>query len=118
MIPEGKYRGSWIDEPCAKKNLVVCQRMQVWTIERLQRTLLWLQKMFSERLQYLERNPVPIGFIYTQLPNEKLPTEIWTTPFIKWSDISSHYEGIFFRVSGGDSAPFGLLQQDYAPHIR
>ena len=60
-------------------------------------------------------NPVPIGFIYVQLPSEKAPTDIW--PWMTWTDVSSSYAGVFFRVTGGDAASFGTVQQDNAPRI-
>jgi len=59
--------GKWIDGPCQRKNLVVCQKKQVWSIARLQENLLKVMQ-----------NPVPIGFIYVQLPSEKSPTEVWS----------------------------------------
>jgi hypothetical protein len=40
MVPEGTSIGKRVDEPCNKKNLVVCRKMQNWSISHLQNTLL------------------------------------------------------------------------------
>jgi hypothetical protein len=73
--------------------------MQTWSLSHLQKLLLNTIK-----------NPVPIGFIYVQLPKEKSPTEIW--PWMTWINVSSDYAGHFFRVEGGNAAPFGQSQID------
>ncbi len=96
--------GKWSDVLCDKKNLVVCQRKQTLSLFQLQKILFDVKK-----------NPVPIGFIYVQLPNEKSPTEIW--PWMTWNDVSSAYAGVFFRVTGGEAASFGQVQQDNAPRL-
>ncbi len=96
--------GKWSDVLCGKKNLVICQKMQTWTLSHLQKLLLNTIK-----------NSFPIGFIYVQLPNEKSPTEIW--PWMTWNDVSSAYAGVFFRVSGGEAASFGQVQDKYIPRI-
>lgn len=36
MNPEPVHVGKWSDEPCDKKNLVVCQRLQSWTLQHMQ----------------------------------------------------------------------------------
>ncbi len=88
--------GKWSNVLCNKKNLVVCQKMQTWSLSHLQKLLLNTIK-----------NPFPIGFIYVQLPNEKSPTEIW--PWMTWNEVSSAYAVVFFRVSGGNAASFGQV---------
>ena len=72
-----------------------------------------LQKEFEK----LTKNPVPIGFIYVQLPKEKSPQEIWSIGEIKWTDVSSSYESIFFRVVGSKTETFGNIQEDFSPYI-
>ena len=54
------------------------------------------------------KNPVPIGFTYVQLPHEKEPGNIW--PWMIWENVSKNYTGVFFRVEGGEAAPFGQIQ--------
>ena len=34
-----------------------------------------------------------------------------------WTDISSNYEGVFFRVVGGNAGSFGAVQQEDAPRL-
>ena len=46
---------------------------------------------------------VPKDFVYVQLPMMKAPSELFVGT---WSDVSSKYKGLFFRVAGGDAAPF------------
>jgi predicted nucleic acid-binding Zn-ribbon protein len=60
-------------------------------------------------------DPVPISFIYVQLPNEESPAEIWSS--LTWNDVSSAYAGVFFRVLGGEAASFGQVQEDNAPRL-
>ena len=52
---------------------------------------------------------VPLGFIYTQLPNQSKAEDLW--PNTKWSEITSEYSGLFFRAEGGGSESFGRIQQ-------
>ncbi|KAH9408921.1 hypothetical protein TYRP_011194 [Tyrophagus putrescentiae] len=61
--------------------------------------------------------PVPIGFIYVQLPYEQSPKEIWPSNWYSWTEVSEAYAGVFFRVVGGDAAEFGNTQEADAPHI-
>jgi hypothetical protein len=63
----------------------------------------------------LKQNPVPIGFIYTQLPDQPEPMSLW--PITEWVDVSSEYAGLFFRVEGGGSAAFGLPQEENSPRL-
>ena len=104
MQAEESVAGKWLDEPCEKKSLTVCQKNQVWSLATL-------QKAFGE----LKKNLVPIGFTYVQLPKEKSPTEIWSG--MTWTDVTSNYAGLFFRAGGGDAASFGTIQADNAPHL-
>ncbi len=100
-----EVRGKWSNEPCAKKNLVVCEKEQTWSLKKMQ-TLL-VQTM---------QNPVPLGFIYVQLPKEKSPQEIW--PWMSWTDVSSTYDSVFFRVAGSKgAAAFGNVQEEFSPYI-
>ena len=60
-------------------------------------------------LQFKIDSSVPLGFIYTQFPNQSMPEELW--PNTEWSEITSDYSGLFFRAEGGQSEPFGQIQQ-------
>jgi hypothetical protein len=58
---------------------------------------------------------VPVGFIYTQLPDQDHPEDIW--PQVEWADITEKYAGQFFRVEGGASAAFGTIQAASSPRV-
>jgi hypothetical protein len=111
IMPEGSSKGKWIDEPCKKKNLVVCQKMQTWSLSLLQKALLDTIK----ELNNLKQNPVPIGFIYAQLPGQPEPKNLW--PMVEWKDVTSDYAGLFFRAEGGGSAAFGKTQDENCPRV-
>ncbi len=55
---------------------------------------------------------VPIGFIYVQLLDQPEPKNLW--PTVQWADVSSGCAGLFFRVLGGGSTPFGETQNENA----
>ncbi len=96
------------------------------TNEQLQRRIEQLQgvdrqnsetnEKMQKKIEKLTKNPVPLGFIYVQLPKEKSPQEIWP-PELQWTDTSSSYESTFFRVAGTKAAPFGAVQEDFSPFI-
>lgn len=93
-----------MDVPCAKKNLILCEKVQPWVLSQLQ----------SEFMN-LKNNLIPLGFTYVQLPKEKAPAEIW--PWMTWKDVSSSYAGMFFRIVGGTSASFGAVQAENSPRL-
>ena len=96
------------------------------TNEQLQKTIEQLQEegrknmktneKMQREIEKLTKSPVPLGFIYVQLPKEKSPQEIWSSE-IKWTDVSSTYECIFFRVVGSKTQTFGKVQEDFLPYI-
>ncbi|KAH9399996.1 hypothetical protein TYRP_001550 [Tyrophagus putrescentiae] len=47
-------------------------------------------------IENLNKNPVPLGFIYVQLPKEKSPSEIWASAGLTWTDISASFNSTFF----------------------
>ncbi|KAH9387554.1 hypothetical protein TYRP_008743, partial [Tyrophagus putrescentiae] len=102
---EEELQGQWSNEPCTKLNRIVCEKGQTWSLQTMQEIIL---KMIE--------NPIPIGFIYVQLPQEKAPQEIW--PSLVFTDISSAYDSAFFRVVGNKgAAAFGTEQQQQSPAI-
>lgn len=110
--------GKWVDERCAKKNLVVCQRMPLPSISKLAETIIALKHSLEEtkqELAQLKNDSIPVGFIYVQLPYNKPPTELW--PRLTWTDVSSDFSGVFFRVAGGNATSFGDVQEEQAPHL-
>jgi hypothetical protein len=104
MLAEGSSVGKWVDEPCKKNNLIVCQKMQIWSLSQMQKSFLEFRK-----------NPVPIGFIYVQLPSQPEPKTLW--PTIEWENVSPDYAGHFFRAEGGDASTFGAIQKDNSPRL-
>lgn len=106
MHSEKELRGKWSNEPCTRKNLVVCERTQSWSMSKMQEMM---QKMMLNP-------PLPFGFIYVQLPKEAAPAEVW--PWMTWTDVSATYDSTFFRVTGSKgAAPFGTVQEDFSPFI-
>ncbi len=69
----------------------------------------------KNELDNLKQNPVPIGFIYAQLPGQPKPTNLW--PTATWVDVCSNYAGLFFRIIGEGSALFGKTQQENFPRL-
>ena len=125
-------KGKWTDEPCAKRNMVICQRQQPLSIKLLTEAVIELKHSLQrtsnileetknqlietkESVTQLKRESFPIGFTYVQLPKDKAPSELW--PTMTWTDISSEYEGVFFRVVGGGSDSFGMVQHENAPRL-
>lgn len=99
MDADEELRGKWIDESCKKRYAVVCQKRQFWTLEKVTEIVMKLQ----------ETPPIPLGFVYVQLPKEKAPGEVW--PLVAWKDVSKEYAGVFFRAVGGEAADFGKIQE-------
>ncbi|XP_035715507.1 uncharacterized protein LOC118438832 [Folsomia candida] len=64
----------------------------------------------TNRVTQLGNNPVPIGFIYVQLPSHPAPQTLW--PNVQWRNVSPTYAGLFFRAEGGTAAGFGTLQEE------
>jgi hypothetical protein len=97
--------GLWKDVPCNKRNLVVCQKGATLSIPEIQAVL------FD-----LKNNPVPLGFIYTQLPNKPSPQSIW--PNLVWKSVTAEYAGLFFRAEGGTSGKFGEEQGESTKRLK
>ena len=117
--------GKWDDQNCNKKDLVVCQKYQIWTPALIQQTLLKERKQLQDIQNQLNSEiaslkdsvskTIPVGFAYVQLPKEKAPQDIW--PQFKWADVSATYAGVFFRVLGGGAGAFGAVQEDDNPRL-
>ena len=58
---------------------------------------------------------IPIGFVYTQLPDQSSPDVLW--PNMKWTEVTQSYAGLFFRAEGGNSSSYGQLQLASAPRL-
>ncbi len=117
-IEAGANAGKWSSEPCGKKNLAVCQKNPVLTEARIASLLIDAKEELEgleSASEDLQQRLIPVGFIYVQLPKQQSPVDIW--PTFKWTEVSNLYEGVFFRVSGGEAGAFGSIQEPFAPHI-
>ena len=129
MIPDGNDKGKWINTSCKKRNIVVCQKKQVWSLERLQEEFLNMKQDYELQITKLKKglkdvfnstaqirsNPIPIDFIYVQLPSQPEPKTLW--PMVEWKDVTLDYAGLFFRAEGGSAEPFGKLQNENSPRV-
>lgn len=57
----------------------------------------------------------PVGFIYVQFPSQSTPDTLFSGT--TWTDISSSYNGAFFRANGGYSNTFGTVQAESLPNV-
>lgn len=127
MLSDEETQGQWIDVPCGRKNLVVCQGLKtdnkngynynyynVPYLEELKKVKESLEKTES-RLKSLEENPIPVGFLYTQLPGQVDPSCLW--PQLSFEDVTAEYAGYFFRAEGATSNAFGAQQEESSPRL-
>jgi hypothetical protein len=54
----------------------------------------------------------PIGYVYTQGPDDMSPGDLW--PTVTWENVSSEEAGSFRRYEGGAASDFGSGQQSDA----
>jgi len=57
----------------------------------------------------------PYGFLYTQLPHQLSPKEVWMG--CRWEEVTHTYAGAFFRVLGKQSEPWTFEQEQSSPRI-
>jgi len=110
--------GQWRDITCTSPNYFLCESIPVWTTDDILAALIETrrqQKNTAAKLENLLNNPVPVGFIYTQYPNQSEPQLIW--PAVNWTEVTANYSGLFFRAQGGASAGFGAIQQGDSPKL-
>ena len=69
----------------------------------------------KKEIDHLKQNPVPIGFIYVQLPGQKDPQAL--CPDTTWNNVSPNYAGLFFRAEGGGADSFGTIQEEQTQTI-
>ena len=55
IILYGSDKGKWINTPCRKKNIVVCQKLQRWSLERLHKEFLQFTKQNQLKEQELNK---------------------------------------------------------------
>ena len=72
------------------------------------------QNQFNIQQQEIE-SLIPIGFLYTQLPEQSSPQQLW--PSLQWTEVTQSYAGLFFRAAGGSASSYGSLQSASSPHL-
>ena len=80
-------------------------------IESQQSRLQYLEtdkKAMQQDILTLKKSTIPIGFLYTQLPDQSSPQQLW--PSLQWTEVTQQYAGLFFRAEGSGSLPFGQTQ--------
>ena len=112
--------GKWTDDLCQKKYLMVCQKKQttktvlseeIRNITKFigkQQATIEKQGELIEKQQVEIESIIPLGFLYTQLPRQLTPQQLW--PHINWIEVTKEYAGLFFRAEGGRSEKFGVTQ--------
>jgi hypothetical protein len=113
-----KTIGKWLDESCKRTALIVCQKQQELNFNLLAESIQKMEKTIEivknktdiqeKELSSIKASVIPLGFLYTQFPNQSKPEDLW--PNTKWSEITSQYSGLFFRAEGAGSEPFGKIQ--------
>lgn len=51
-----------------------------------------------------------------QIPNQPEPFRIFSAT-VQWEEITTSYAGLFFRVLGGGSEPFNVVQEENSPRL-
>lgn len=89
-------------------NIAYCIEDKSWYL--LNSSSEWVKLGNSEDLTEIWeaiKNSIPIGYIYIQLANQSYPTDLFGGT---WTNVSSTYAGLFFRIEGGSAANFGNSQ--------
>ena len=110
MAIKGSDIGKWSDDECNTKYLMACEKKQN-NGNDMQQQINSLNKIVNT----LSLEVIPIGFLYTQLPEQSSPQQLW--PSLQWTEVTKQYAGYFLRAEGNGSLPFGQTQQDNAPHL-
>ncbi len=64
------------------------------------------QNAITQAKKDVLNSAIPIGFIYTQFPNQPTPQQLWGNT-MTWQNISSQYADCFFRAEGRDNDYYG-----------
>ena len=116
--------GKWTDDNCQKKYQIICQKKQstntvisdevnnlTKVVDKQQELIEKLNKEQQDLTNKLDKTIdklIPLGFLYTQLPNQSTPQQLW--PNMEWTEITQQYAGLFFRAEGSGSDTFGTVQ--------
>ena len=74
-----------------------------------------IKTKLEEDIISLKKSSIPIGFLYTQFPEQSSPQQLW--PSLRWTEVTQQYAGLFFRAEGGNSSLYGELQLASAPRL-
>ena len=128
--------GQWKDVLCEVPNYFVCESVPTWSIDDIKRVLIdtrnalgmtieelketkeelkEAKEKLSSEVENLQKNPVPVGFIYYEHHGQPAPQSLW--PGVTWKDVTLEYAGLFFRALGGGSDEFGNVQVGDSPRL-
>lgn len=126
----------WEDTSCNRRNLAICQKKLLWTLQDAVTEILKVQKELnitkqnlfltkaelnrtrtelSNEIADVYNRVIPVGSIYIEYYLQPSPRNLW--PRLSWQDITSMYAGLFFRALGGKSETWGTSQSSCAPRI-
>ncbi|XP_037047876.1 snaclec subunit A-like [Bradysia coprophila] len=98
----------WTNIACSTSSGFICEKKQIWPFEYLQEAILDARRTkehsvlsfidqladlttklnrTNTELKHLQDNPVPLGFVYTQLPDQPAPWILWYT--VEWTEITT-----------------------------
>ncbi|XP_054155122.1 uncharacterized protein LOC128953642 [Oppia nitens] len=89
----------WMTDKCDQKKTVICQIGGASDTD-LNTKVNKIVKQMAD----LQKNMIPIGFIYVQLSGQSDPKKLW--PNYTWSNVTNDYAGLFFRAASNTSALF------------
>ena len=91
--------GKWIDSSCTRRSLIVCQRRPELSLNSLKDIIQNMSDIIdnmsdtNHKQQAQISSLIPIGFLYTQLPNQSSPEQLW--PNFMWNEVTQQYSGLF-----------------------
>ena len=107
---ESQKKNAELNSTCQslESSMILLDRENRVKSSQLNTTLHALFQQHQAELRMLNHSLLPIGFLYTQLPNQSPPHALW--PQFTWTEVTNQYAGLFFRAEGAGSAPFGQSQ--------
>ena len=104
----GGMIGKWVDSSCKSKALIVCQRKPEINLNLLKDIIQNMSNIIDKQQGQIS-SLIPMDFLYTQLPNQSSPEQLWS--YFIWTEVTEQYSGLFFRAEGSGSELFGEIQQ-------
>ncbi len=76
------FEGRWEATPCAKRNLVLCEVLPLWSFMQFQRQFLDFRKEAERKVAAV----IPVGFVYSQFDGQQPPpSALW--PAMTWAEL-------------------------------